>query len=187
MQPCVLLQSMWNTCENSFTNQCAKYSALADAGYDPQIRKMDVAMWNPLSLIATIYNRWSKRKDRRAEAAAAFRTAFLQGLKGLYPLPSDWPKGAGIDRRLRQAFPALQAAVAGFRPFVPGNEKAAFDAAWLVYHTSTKREIDQDYTHYMNMGSVVTNATGGLTEIRQDGRANFKRNVDRLLNFAMDV
>jgi hypothetical protein len=144
-------------------------------------------MWNPLSLLAAIYNRWSRKKDRRAEAATAFRNAFLQELKGLYPFPSDWPKGIGIDKRLRQAFPALQAAIAGLRPFVPDKEKAAFDEAWLVYHTSTKREIDQDYTHYMNMGSVVMNATGGLTEIKQDGRANFKRNVDRLLSFAKDV
>ena len=129
----------------------------------------------------------AEKKDRRAEAAMAFRSAFLLELKGLYPFPADWPKGPRIERRLRQAFPTLQAAVASFRPFVPDGEKAAFDEAWLVYHTSIKREIDQDYTHYMNMGTVMTNAAGHLTEIKHDGRANFKRNVDRLLIFATDV
>lgn len=30
--------------------------------------KIDVTMWNPLSLLAAIYNRWSKKKDRRTDA-----------------------------------------------------------------------------------------------------------------------
>jgi hypothetical protein len=60
-------------------------------------------MWNPVSLLAAIYNRWSRKKDRRAEAAIALRSAFFHELKDIYPLPSDWPKGPGIEKRLRQA------------------------------------------------------------------------------------
>lgn len=144
--------------------------------------------WNPLSIVAAIYGRWSRKGDRRAGACAELRRTFHTELRGLYPRPSNWPKGTGIEQRLRQAFPALQAAVGTFRPYVPDGDKAAFDEAWLVYRTSTKREIDdQDYTHYMDFGSETVNAQGAVFRHRQNGRANFKRNVDRLLRFARDV
>jgi hypothetical protein len=144
--------------------------------------------WNPLGIVAAIYSRWSNRKDRRAGACANFRSAFLHELEGLYPQPSNWPKAYGIDPTLRRVFPVLQAAVAEFRPYVPDDQKEAFDIAWRDYRCSTKRDVDtQDYTHYMNIGTVSENASGGLTEIRRDGRANFKKTVDRLLEFAKDV
>ena len=144
--------------------------------------------WNPLSLIAAIYNRWSRKKDRRAEACAAFRSAFHKELAGLYPRPSNWPKASGIDPTLRKVFPALQAAVASFRPYVPDDQKPAFDEAWRDYRCSTKRDVDtQDYTHYLNIVSESLSATGGITRLKQDGKANFKRNVDRLVAFAQDT
>jgi hypothetical protein len=143
---------------------------------------------SPLSLITALYNRWSKKKDRRAEACAKLREVFHRELQGLYPRPSNWPKGTGIDPTLRKAFPTLQAAVASFRPYVPDNQKADFDTAWRDYRCSTKRDIDtQDYTHYMNFGSDSLNSMGGVTSIQNDGKANFKRNVDRLLAFASDT
>jgi hypothetical protein len=145
-------------------------------------------LWNPLGLITAIYNRWSKKKDRRAEACAAFRRAFHQALEGLYPRPSNWPKGTGIDPTLRKVFATLQAAVATFRPFVPEDQREAFDLAWRNYRTSTKRDIDtQDYTHYMNFGGESLNSMGGVTKTKTDGKANFKRNVDRLLAFAQET
>jgi len=56
------------------------------------------------------------RKTARRNAAIAFQFAIFNALKGLYPLPEKWPKD--IDRPLRDAFAALQMAVAHFRPFV---------------------------------------------------------------------
>jgi hypothetical protein len=144
--------------------------------------------WNPFGIVAAIYNRWSKKMDRKAEACAAFRNAFHRELEGLYPRPSNWPKSTGIDPTLRKVFPALQAAVASFRPYVPEKHRDAFDEAWRDYRCSTKRAVDtQDYTHYMNFGSESINSLGGINRLKQDGKANFKRNVDRLLSFAQDT
>ncbi len=57
-----------------------------------------------------------------------------------------------------------------------------------MYRTGTKREIDtQSYTHYMNMTSTTISSFGGETILPNDGKANFKRNVDRLLSFAQGV
>jgi hypothetical protein len=64
------------------------------------------------------------------------------------------------------------------------SQQAAFDEAWLIYRTATKREIDtQSYTHYMDMTSVTLSSFGGETVLPNDGKATFKRNVDRLLSF----
>jgi hypothetical protein len=131
---------------------------------------------------------FTRRRDRRAEACAALRATFHNELKGLYPRPTNWPKSTGIEHRLKSAFPALQAAVATFRPYVPDKDKPRFDEAWRDYRCATKRDIDdQSYTHYMNMTSTEPNTFGGETTIPNDGKANFKRNVDRLLSFAPDT
>jgi hypothetical protein len=149
---------------------------------------MHIPLISPLlKLVTTLINSLSSRAIRRAEACRDFRETFNRALQGLYPMPSNWPKGTGIEPRLRAVFPALQAAVATFRPYVPEKEQARFDEAWLNYHTSTKRAIDQDYTHYMNMTSTTSNSFGGETVIPADGKAQFRRNVDRLLAFARDV
>jgi hypothetical protein len=140
-----------------------------------------------LKLMTTAINWMSSRSIRRAEACRDFRATFNRELAGLYPLPSNWPKTPGIDARLRSVFPALQSAVTTFRHYVPKKQQGKFDEAWLNYHTSTKREIDQDYTHYMNFTSTTVNTFGGETVIAADGKAQFKRNVDRLLAFAPDV
>ena len=39
----------------------------------------------------------------------------------------------------------------------------------------------------MNMTSTTVSSFGGETVIPNDGKATFKRNVDRLLSFAQDV
>ncbi len=141
-----------------------------------------------VKLLTALINSVSGRKERRIKAATAFRDTFLKELQGLYPLPADWPPTTGIEPRLKKVFPALQSAVSTYRPFIPKNEQAAFDEAWLVYRTATKREIDtQCYTHYMNMTSTTISSFGGETVLPNDGKATFKRNVDRLLSFAQDV
>jgi hypothetical protein len=139
-------------------------------------------------LLTTLINSVWGRKERRIRAAAVFRETFLKELQGLYPLPADWPPTTGIEPRLKKVFPALQGAVSTYRPYIPKSEQAAFDEAWLNYRTATKREIDtQSYTHYMNMTSTTISSFGGETVLPNDGKATFKRNVDRLLSFAKDV
>lgn len=141
---------------------------------------------NPFTLISAWVKRLLNRADRKAVAASAFREAFHRELQGLYPRPTEWPKGSGIEQRLKRVFPALQTAYANFRPYV--KDKVAFDEAWRDYRCATKREVDdQCYLHYLNATSTTLNDFGGETVVRNDGRANFKRNVDRLLAFAQDV
>jgi hypothetical protein len=139
-------------------------------------------------LVTTLINSVWGRKERRIKAAATFRETFLKELQGLCPLSADWPATTGIEPRLRKVFPSLQGAVSTYRPFVPKSEQSAFDEAWLIYRTATKREIDtQSYTHYMNMTSTTVSSFGGQTVLPNHGKATFKRNVDRLLSFAQEV
>jgi hypothetical protein len=140
---------------------------------------------NPIPLITTIYSQWLKRKERRAQACAEFRRTFLQELEGLYPSPSDWPRGYAIINLLKIAFPKLQTAVALFRPFVPDNQKPTFDQAWCEYKGG-EGDI-QDYQHYTSIRVDTRNADGEIVSTGGDGKATFKKNVDRLLAFAQDT
>jgi hypothetical protein len=125
--------------------------------------------------VALVTHRLALRRDRLnagQNAAASFRAAVLAALNGLYPLPTRWP-GSDIDHFLRDAFPMLQSAVAGFRPFVPVWRRRAFDRAWFKYRCGTGREIDvQHYSHYLAYRD------------NPNARENFRRNVDALLSFA---
>lgn len=81
-------------------------------------------------------------------ASVKFRAAVIAELKSIYPLPVSWPQN--IDGFLRLAFPALQSAVAEFRPFVPSWRRRAFDQAWSQYRNAYGREVDaQVYHHYI--------------------------------------
>jgi hypothetical protein len=138
------------------------------------------------SFVRPIFDHFGKRRERRILAAIQFRDSVLSVLAALYPMPTDWPDYSALDFKLKQVFPELQTAVASYRPYV--TNKAAFDEAWLLYRSATKREVDvQCYLHYMTGTSTTNNAHGGLTVIKEDGPKNFKRNVDRLLEFAVDV
>ena len=141
---------------------------------------------NPFTLISAWIKRLLNRADRKAVAASAFRESFHRELQGLYPRAAEWPQRGGIEQRLRQVFPALQTAYANFRPYV--KDKAAFDEAWRDYRCATKRDIDdQSYLHYLDATSTTINDFGGQTVLRNDGKGNFRRNVDRLLRFAQDA
>lgn len=113
-------------------------------------------------------------KARYATACSNFRASVLHALDGLHPHHAGWPRdGLAIDPMLRSAFPALQAAVAEFRPFVPWWRRRAFDGAWFLYHCSTGRPVDtQVYHHYMAFSG------------QPDPKATFHANVSRLLSFA---
>ncbi len=129
-----------------------------------------------------------KRRERRLAAAAAFRAAVFQGLAGLYPRATDWPTSSALDRRLRAVFPALQAAVATYRHYVADEDMDAFDQAWNLYRFGTTLGAGPDrYFHYVSSTSTTANAYGSDTVIHDDGSANFKRNVDRLMEFAKET
>ena len=126
---------------------------------------------------ATVLSHWLARRREfgaaRRNAAIDFQFAIFDALKGLYPLPGKWPED--IDRQLGNVFASLQMAVGLFRPFVPKEERAAFDRAWAEYRCSTGRDIDvQSYHHYMAFND------------NPDPRGTFRRNVDSLLRFAPD-
>jgi hypothetical protein len=118
---------------------------------------------------------FNSRRSRLAIAAEKFRNTILTELKGLYPIPSDWPKDINVfDYQLRLAFPKLQIAVANFRPFVPWYWRWAFDRVWFIYRLDKNgREIDKQLYHqYMPFGD------------NPNYKENFKHNVDKLLSFA---
>jgi hypothetical protein len=122
------------------------------------------------------------RAKQKADAATKFRETILNEFQGLYPSPVDWPKTAGIEHRLKQSFPRLQAVVAGYRPYV--RSKKAFDEAWNAYFCAYEwRSGEQCYHHYMDMAGTHQTLDGPVTEVT-DAKGNFKANVARLLSFA---
>ena len=123
-------------------------------------------------------------RTRAILAGNEFRNAVMKQLQGLYPIPSNWPKGTGIEPKLKSLFPALQAAVETYKPFVSKEKQIAFDEAWANYFCALKGRREQTYHHYMNITSTSVNVFGGETVLSNDGKAAFKRNVDRLLSFA---
>ena len=111
---------------------------------------------------------------RRAAACEAFRSAVLGELSGLYPLASSWP--ADIDSHLRAKYPALQSAVARFRPYVSWYRRWQFDRAWDRYRNAYGRTVGvQVYHHYIGFNNEA------------DPKETFRRNVYRLLSFANDT
>jgi hypothetical protein len=143
-----------------------------------------------INVAIRIFDYVTRRKNRRIAACADFRETVHQELRGLYPTPIEWPASVGIEQRLKRVYPALQAAVATFRPYVPKKDRMKFDEAWMYYHTETKRGQDQSYTHYMNFTSTFKTdspLSGGQHTEKQNGKETFKRNVDRLLSFVQDV
>jgi hypothetical protein len=71
------------------------------------------------------------RDERRIVASIEFRNTFVRELSGLYPTPTQWPEGNGVEHKLTNVYPILQSAVTTFRPFVPKRKQAQFDKAWL--------------------------------------------------------
>ena len=116
------------------------------------------------------------RKNARRAAAAKFRSSLLSAVAGLYPVPSNWP--GSIDSHLRQVFPALQQAIAEFRPYVSWHSRNSYDHAWFVYRLGRDgREIDKQLYHqYMGFTSP------GEPVI--DPKETFRANVAGLLVFA---
>ncbi len=112
--------------------------------------------------------------SRRAVAADKFNSEILSILAGLYPLPSNWPKGTNeIDTLFRDIFPKMQIAVETFKRFLPWYKRPFFNHAWERFRNAYGREQDiQCYHHYMAFGS-----NPNYKEI-------FRHNVDNLLKYA---
>jgi hypothetical protein len=109
--------------------------------------------------------------NAKRRASVKFYSAILAAFHGLYPLPVNWP--LDIEYALRSVFPAIQTAIAEFRPYVPWWQRRAFDRAWFRYRCGTGREIDlQIYLHYTAFRDNT------------DAKGRFRRNVAALLAFA---
>ena len=122
------------------------------------------------------------KKKRTGDAARVFRDSLLAEFQGLYPSPVDWPKTAGIEHRLNQSFPKVQAVVAAYRPYA--RNRKAFDEAGIAYFCAYKwRSGKQCHHHYMDMTGTHQTLDGPVTQVT-DAKGNFKVNVDRLLSFA---
>jgi len=123
------------------------------------------------------------RKTRRITAADNFHSSVLSILEGLYPVPSNWSDN--IDSFLRSKFPALQSAVTDFRKHLTFSEKTSFDHVWFIYRLGKDgREIDKQYYAQYLDGESATNINGKEIIEINDGKKNFKHNVDALLKFA---
>lgn len=112
--------------------------------------------------------------SRRAIAADKFNSEILNILAGIYPFPSNWPKGINqTDTVFRDIFPKMQIAVEAFKRFLPWYKRPFFDHAWGRFRNAYGREQDiQCYHHYMAF------------ESNPNYKENFKDNVDNLLKFA---
>jgi hypothetical protein len=171
---------------------CSFLSVLSDS-QDEGTGTAEWLMYIPASVliflgkIFPLTNIWINKRERRIKAAVAFRETFQRELTGLYPIPTEWPKGPGIEKRLERIFPSLQAAVTVYEPFISKAKQPRFANAWLVFYNAYNREGEQCYHHYMNFGTDTVNVAGGITHVKQNGKKNFKRNVDRVLAFAKDT
>ncbi len=137
--------------------------------------RLEIAGTLAMAFIVAYLAGLNNRLNRLAVASTTFRNIILTELKGLYPIPSDWPKDFNVlNYQLRQVFPNLQIAVANFKPFVPWYWRWTFDRAWCIYRLGKNgREIDRQLYHqYMPFAD------------NPNYKDNFKHNVDNLLKYA---
>jgi hypothetical protein len=141
--------------------------------------------------VAFLFQIWIGRHSRRAAASAKFRGRVLEALKGLYPIPSNWPTDhSSIGRHLQSLFPELQAAVTEFRPFLPRREQRRFDEAWKIFRVGSDNpaELGQAYWQYSphTMDGYVEGEKYHFDNT-QTYKTDFKVNVDNLIAFARET
>jgi hypothetical protein len=117
------------------------------------------------------------------KVASDFIKVVSDELKDIYPDPVNWPRN--IDAFFKQKLPNLQAAVNTFSHVLPDDTRSAFLHAWTVYLKGEDgREIDHhDYGQYVSYEGTAMINDEPVT-IKNDGKKNFKHNVDVLLKFA---
>jgi hypothetical protein len=131
---------------------------------------------------------WREREARRVNACQKFNSSIITSLSGLYPVPSNWPSHVNSTIRILESkFPALQAAVTEFRPYVPWYKKRSFDRAWRTYRLGEDgREIDgQDYWQYVPYsGQGYEDGKYIKNDNRLTYKSDFKKNIDKLLSYS---
>lgn len=141
-----------------------------------------------------IPHRLSISRERHSSfrlASGKFRSSVLGALTGLYPIPSDWPRHSlAILDVLREKFPAMQAAVAEFRPHLSPLNRELFDRAWRLYRLGEDgRDIDQQYywQYVPTKGASLQNSKTVEYDNTLTYQENFKKNVEYLLSFAKET
>lgn len=131
---------------------------------------------------------WRERRARRAAASAAFRSAVLESLRGLYPEPVDWPpRRAEIINTLERRFSALQSAVEAYRPYLPLFRRWRFERAWARYRLGRHGPAFDRQNYWQYVPAQGERGAHGHVAAESDIRgvqARFRRNVARLLRFA---
>lgn len=126
------------------------------------------------------YSIQSKASYEWRAACSRFRESVHEQLGSIYPSPAVWPRN--ISSYLKNRFVPLQKAVGEFRHYLPSDQKAAFDKAWLNYHCQPGRGVarnGENYAHYLD--AVVKKSDG--SKVVQDGKNTFKQNVNAILSF----
>ena len=125
------------------------------------------------------------------QASRRFRSAVLQAVSGLYPVPSRWPKNSlEITAVLEHRFPELQIAVSEFRPCLSWFRRWTFDRAWRIYRLGKDgREIDgQYYWQYIpHVSDSVSNGKRVHEDNESEYKETFKANIQRLLKHASET
>lgn len=133
----------------------------------------------------------NNRKNRYATACGKFRADVLSALVGLYPSPSAWPdQKLAIHEELQRRFPALQLAVAEFRPQLPFWRTRMFDRAWNLYLNGepTGDGSRLGYWQYVpHSGDGICNGQRFSHDNRLTYQDDFKSNVAGLLSYANET
>jgi hypothetical protein len=124
-------------------------------------------------IVLYVFSRHRRRK-KAVTAADVFKRTVLSELKGLYPVPRHLDKD--VFDRFKTSIPAIQAAAAEFRKYVPGSSKKSFDAA-----------LDNYYRHCHEIrweDCVAFKILPGERKPEDEGpREIFRQNVNALLSF----
>ena len=129
-----------------------------------------------------------EKRSARRNAGIKFRSTILETMTGFYPVPSSWPKEKlKIIEDLERRFPTLQTAVAEFIPHLQKHKQWLLQRAWKIYRLGPDgREIDgQYYWQYVpHSGEGYEAGKHYKHDNRATYKTQFKKNVERLLNFA---
>lgn len=138
-----------------------------------------------LVLINLRYTSEIRKRDNFNKAAQDLIDTFHRVMKGVYPIPTNWPDS--IDHYLRARFDSLSESVGKFKRHLPRRKQKAFDEAWFRFYCATGREVDRNcqcYHHYMPYSGVsVIEGKEIFHDTTQTYRDEFKKNIDALLEF----
>ena len=116
-------------------------------------------------------------------ASVKFRSAILNELSGLYPIPTGWPQiEMAIIDILKSKFSTLQAAVTEFANVLPWYRRYFFYQAWRRYRLG---KDDIEYWQYLpSSGTGYEKGRYIEHDDRFTYKTNFKLNIARILKYA---